>query len=880
LIGRTISHYRILEQLGAGGMGVVYEARDTKLDRTVALKFLTPELTREPEAKTRFIQEAKAAAALAHPNICTIFEIDEAEQRLFIAMECIAGQSLKEKIATGPLKLHKAISIAMQIAEGLQEAHEKGIVHRDIKPANVMLTAKEQAKIMDFGLARSVKRTQLTRDGTTLGTAAYMSPEQARSQEVDHRTDIWSLGIVLYEMIVGRVPFVGDNEQAMVYSILNDEQEPLTALRTGVPLELERIVGKCLTKNPAERYQTVADLLADFRRLQREVSDPADRSRVTVAPRTTSRSSRRWLGLAALVLIAIAAVVVGTRLLRQPRDEIADDRKMLVVLPFENLGPSEEEYFADGITDAITARLASIKELGVISRQSAIQYKGTSKSIRQIGDELGVDYILEGTIQREKPGDPASRVRVIPQLVRVADDTHVWAMTYDEDMSEVFRVQSDIAERVATQLDITLMGPKGKAVERRPTENLDAYDHYLRGMNLYRRFNLADAEVAVQLLQRAVALDPEFVEARAWLAMVYHHLYWVWDRPGVLLLETEAANHAYELAPNLQETRLALGWVDYANREFDKALSHFKAAQSLRPNGDALQAIGFTLRRLGRWQEALDQFEDARRLTPREYMIHADGFGNTLSMMRRFEEAERHLDRAISLVPDVADAYLDKAYVLVAKNGDVGAAKRVLLEMTRRVIITQVAMIVQGLIRTSLIRLFPETYTEAFDAFESGSIERYRQTHPALIASVHLGRALVYETMENHRAANARYDSARVHFERITHSNPQSAYNALYLGDLGLAYAGLGRTGEAIRLGKEAVRGFPVSKDAFVGHEPVRYLAEIYMMCGEHAAAIDQLETLLSVPSRVSVGLLRVDPIWDPLRDHPRFQQLLEKGGS
>ena len=426
MIDQIISHYKILEKLGEGGMGVVYKAEDTKLKRTVALKFLSPQTVGTEEDKARFIHEAQAAASLNHPNICTVYEIDEHEGHPFIAMEFMEGRSLRAKIASGPLRLEEAVDAARQIAEGLRSAHQRNIIHRDVKSANVMITPDGQAKVMDFGLAKAPGRTQLTKEGTTLGTVAYMSPEQGRGDVVDARSDIWSLGVVLYEMVSGRLPFKGDHEQAIMYSVINEEPKPLTGIRSGVPMELERIVGKCLEKQPSRRYQDVDDLLVDLKRLGTELGDSRETRAATTASGAKRTVSGWWVGGAiAIVLAALFFLVVYPRYFGVVSEEPKPEVKKLAVLFFGNLGPSEDEYFADGITDAITARLAGIQGLGVISRQSTIQYKDSDKSLRVIGEELGVDYILEGTIQRERPGDPASRIRIIPQLISVSDDVHL-----------------------------------------------------------------------------------------------------------------------------------------------------------------------------------------------------------------------------------------------------------------------------------------------------------------------------------------------------------------------------------------------------------------------------------------------------------------------
>jgi TolB-like protein/tRNA A-37 threonylcarbamoyl transferase component Bud32/Tfp pilus assembly protein PilF len=878
MIGKTISHYKILEKLGEGGMGVVYKAEDTKLKRVVALKFLHPELTRDDDAKARFVHEAQAAASLNHPNICTVYEIDEYEGQSFIAIEFLEGKELKDRIAKGPLPIDDALSIVTAVGEGLREAHEKGIVHRDVKPGNIMLTTRGQAKLLDFGLARLGELSKITKTDTTLGTAAYMSPEQASSKEVDRRTDIWSLGVILYELVAGDRPFTGQYEAAVVHSILHDEPEPLTSRRSNVPLELERVVQKALAKNASERYPHVEDMLVDLRALQSSVGTGR------VHPEVARRSIGRQAFIVGAVIVAAAAIAFfAIQRLRAPGAPPPDEasmehRKMIAVLPFENLGAPEDEYFANGTTDAITARLAGVSGLGVIARQSAIQYKNTTKPIRQIGKELGVDYILEGTVQREKPGDPTSRVRVIPQLVRVSDETNVWAETYDESMAEVFRVQSDIAERVAARLDVTLLDPERRALEKRPTENLAAYEAYLQGLSSYDRRSIADAEISVQRFQKAVSLDPRFAEAWAWLALAYEDLYWGYDRPGTLALETEAAKRAEELAPDLPETHLALGNVAYANREFDRALVHFERAYQLRPGGDASKFIGFTLRRMGKWQEALNHFEAARALQPHDFNLYMDGLGFTLASMRRFDEGEQAEDQAILIAADLSFAYLFKAHIRIARNGDVGGAKQAMQEMSRRANLSEAAEseVGQGLEFTTELRVLPETWSAVFDAFEAGRIEYFRKLQPAMIASTHLSRAMIIDVEKGRPSAAARYDSARVCYERIIRSNPQSAYVALYHAGLGVAYAGLGRKADAIHEGEQALEMIPLSKDAVVGEQLLRYLSEIYVMCGEYEKAIDKIEILRSVPGYVTPASLRVDPLWNPIRDNPRFRRLVE----
>ncbi|MCH7549431.1 MAG: protein kinase, partial [Candidatus Krumholzibacteriota bacterium] len=437
MIGQTISHYRVLEKFGEGGMGVIYKAEDTRLRRTVALKFLPPELTRDERAKKRFVHEARAASALQHNNICTIHEIDETpDGQLFICMDWYEGETLKEKIAGGPLAVDDAIDSMIQAAEGLAKAHERGLVHRDIKSANLVITSDGVVKILDFGLAKLAGQSKITKTGATVGTVAFMSPEQARGEDVDHRTDIWSLGVVIYEMLTGRLPFRGDHELAVTYQIVHEDLEPVSDLRPEIPPELERIVVKCLEKNPSDRYQNLDEVLADLGRMKGiPVEKPV-------------KSPLRYAVPVLVVLAAALLVVILTPFELSINPDEGTREIRLAVLPFVNLGEPDDEYFADGITDEIISKLAVIQGLSVISRTSSMKYKHSDKGLREIGRELGVDYVLEGTIRWDKSGE-SERVRITPQLINVSDDSHLWAENYERAMTQIFVVQSDIAGKIA-----------------------------------------------------------------------------------------------------------------------------------------------------------------------------------------------------------------------------------------------------------------------------------------------------------------------------------------------------------------------------------------------------------------------------------------------
>jgi serine/threonine-protein kinase len=678
---RIISHYRIIEKLGEGGMGVVYKAEDTALKRTVALKFLSPGPARTGEAGERFVHEAQAAASLNHPNICTIHEIDRNDGDPFIAMEYIDGPSLRETIESGPLKIDDAVNITLQAADGLAAAHEKGIVHRDIKSSNIMIADKQKVKLMDFGLAKSIDRTQLTREGTTLGTAAYMSPEQAQVHSVDHRSDIWSLGVVMYEMISGRQPFAGEYEHAVVYSIINTEPESLTSLRTCVPIELERIVSRCLAKDPSERYQTARDLAADLQRFQRIGSSGGWQSRVNDARARRSgggpfqKPMSRWLWFLLISIPAIAFLITQVLVPRYFSADVnrgGEGRKMLAVLPFENLGPPGEEYFADGITEELIARLARNKGLGVIARTSVMRYKGSDRSIEQIGDELEVDYILEGTIRWQRLSETHSRVRITPQLIRVSDETHLWAEVYQRDMTDIFIVQDEIAGRVASSLDIRLLDPgeKGRA-PRNPTSDIDAYRAYLEGRFWWNKRSMEGFDRAIELFDEAIEIDPGYALAYAGKAECYCMLAVHVARPAEYLESARtAAKKALELDDSLAGAHSALGWVatvydyDYASAE-----RSFLRAIELDPGyATALNWYGVMLAWTGRGEDGIAQLLLAHQLDPASMIIGRD-LGCALSWVGRMDDAIEQLENTIAMDPDFtpAHAHLGRIYAAQGK---------------------------------------------------------------------------------------------------------------------------------------------------------------------------------------------------------------------
>jgi eukaryotic-like serine/threonine-protein kinase len=664
MIGETISHYRILEKLGAGGMGEVYRAEDTKLKRVVAIKVLPADLGRDEEARARFTREAQAASSLQHENICAIHEIGEApDGRMFICMDCYDGVTLKERIAGGPLPVGEAIDIADQIAAGLSEAHAAKIVHRDVKPANVMVTRRGVAKILDFGLAKPAGTATLTKMGSTMGTVAYMSPEQARGGAVDHRTDIWSLGVVLYEAIAGRPPFRGEYESAVLYAIMNESPEALTALRSGVPLELERIVGKCLAKDAAERYQTAADLSADLRRLKREMSEGAPR-------KATPRGGRiaALAAVAAAILVALAVIFNAGGV----RDRFADRRgagepgriESLAILPFVNAdNDPDTDYLSDEIPASITSNLSRLSSLRVVPRSSAFRYRGSEGDLAAVGRKLNVSAILTGQVRVR-----GEELSIWAELVDVAEDRQLWGEHYSLKLSDILTFEQNIAERITDALRVTLTESDRDRLAKRQTESAEAHRLYLKGRYFWNKRSEEGTRNAIGYFQQAIEQDPAYALAYTGLADSYGVLaaFGIAAPRDVFPKAKAAVSRALELDSTLAEAHVSLAFIlQHYEWNWLEAEKEYKRAIELDPTyATALHWYGLLLLTLGRSREAIEMNEKAVRVDPLSLPIAAS-LGSVYLFMRQYEKAEAQCLKVVEMDSSFAMArtVLATAYI-------------------------------------------------------------------------------------------------------------------------------------------------------------------------------------------------------------------------
>jgi TolB-like protein/Tfp pilus assembly protein PilF/tRNA A-37 threonylcarbamoyl transferase component Bud32 len=649
MVGRTVSRYRVEEKLGGGGMGVVYRGEDVLLKRQVALKFLPLEVADDEEVKQRFIREARAASALDHPHVGSVLDITETEEgRLFIVMPFYNGETLKKKLAAGPLSVREAVDYTVQIAEGLACAHGAGITHRDLKPANVMVTEDGNVKIVDFGLAKLDAGLELTRTGTTLGTANYMSPEQASGAPVSTRSDLWSLGIVFYEMLTGLRPFDSQYEQAVLYAVVHRDPPPIVERRADLPEQIIHIVDRLLQKNPDRRFASANELLDAMRKARAAIGIDVEISHNERSDATAKRSIALYLVAAIFAALVLLAAYV---MLTQPPP--TDGIHALAVLPLANLsGDAEQEYLADGMTDALIAQLAQIKRLKVISRQSVMRYKGSDAPLQEIAKRLGVDGVMEGTVLSAD-----GRVRVTAQLIDGRTDEHLWADSYERELEDVLTLQREIALAVAREIDLQVSADERGRLTSSARVNPTAYKLYLQGRELRLKQDEKSTQAAIRYLERSVSHDSTYAPAYAELALAYG-----WDDERT----EDALERALTLDPNHPDVLLAYGW---SQTDLTVTERIFRRALGVDPGHSLIRReLGWILLWRGRLQAAMREMRQALELDPLSPHAH-HSMAAAHFYHGDYDLAKEEIEECLQLDPSYFLCHFD-AYETAIQTGD------------------------------------------------------------------------------------------------------------------------------------------------------------------------------------------------------------------
>jgi serine/threonine protein kinase/Tfp pilus assembly protein PilF len=867
-----------LYELGRGAMGVTYRATDTTLQRKVALKIIKVDVARRSaEARERFMREARAAAALRHENIATVhqFGIREETGQYFYAMELIEGETLEERVhRAGPLDARTTIDVAQQVTSALAAAEKQGLVHRDLKPANLMLvspngettnvTSKNRkllVKIIDFGLAKAL-HTQTDPKSLTherfVGTPAFASPEQFEHSSLDVRSDIYSLGETLWFALTGKTPFAGHSVEE-IHRAQQSNVLPIEQLKAAhVPSRLRSLLESMLALEPASRPGT-HDLTARLQRCSPE-------ARIV-------RRKRFGLAAAALLILGVSAsfILLSLRTQNSPSN-LGAPEKSIAVLPFENRSEDKPNaYFAEGIQDEILTRLSKIADLKVISRTSTQRYKSAPENLSEIAKELGVAHILEGSVQ--KSGDA---VRVNVQLIKAATDSHLWADTFDRKLTDIFSVESEVAKAIADQLRAKLTGQEEQVIAAKPTDNVEAYDAYLRGLAYTLKPTLTPANyiAAQKYLREAVRLDPKFALSWALLSYVDSLGYLTATLPPTVELREEArqaAETALSLQPGLGEALMAKGYYHYAClKDYDTATRYFEQARKLLPNNSSVsESLAYVTRRRGQWDPSESYFNEAERLDPRNVSLltqHACSY----IMLRRFPDALRKLDEVLNITPDDVGILAIKANIAQGE-GDLPRAATLLKPPHSNAddSSTLGTRIFQATLQRDPAQIIPRVKEEL--------------TKPDPALGFHTGELRFWlgwaqELAGNHADAQESWRQARSELEPLLKEQPD---NWNVMANLALTNMGLGDKAAAFALLERAMAAVPLEKDALDGPGPVEILARVAAQVGEPDRAISALQKLLSIPSPslppLTPALLRLDPMFDPLRNDPRFQKLCEE---
>ena len=801
MTGQTISHYRILEKLGGGGMGVVYKAEDLKLGRIVAVKFLSEELSQDRRALERFQREARSASALNHPNICTIHEVDEHEGRHFIVMELLEGEPLNHRVAGKPLQTEQVLEVAIQVADALRAAHGKGIVHRDLKPPNIFLTGVKgqheesavRVKLLDFGLAKFVPEQSdgstppdaptvdqlLSTPGAVFGTVPYMSPEQAVGREVDHRTDLFSLGVVLYEMTTGRRPFSGATASETIVQIVRDAPETISRLVREAPAELERIIRKCLEKDPERRYQTARELLVDVKNLKRDL-EPSGQPRTTPAPEPPRRLGR-FVFPGVAVIVGLVLALYFARGWRWPPWGAAPGRiESLAVLPLANLsGDPAQEYFADGMTDALIADLAQIGALRVISRTSIMQFKATQKPLPEIAQQLRVDAVIEGSVVRS-----GQRVRIAAKLIQAKGETQLWARTYERDLGDILTLQNELARTIAGEIRVRVTAEERGRLARVRSVHPQAFDAYLKGWYFWGQFTEDAFRKGIEQFEEAIRLDPGYAAAYAGLGECWQALEFIGAAPyeEARVKVLEAATKAVQLDDLLAEAHAVMSAARAMEWDWAAGEKEFRRAIELNP-GDARAHLFATtqLRHLGRREESIAEAKRALELDPLALMSN-EGLSDAYLSAQQYDAAIQQCRRTLDLYPNHSASHYEMGWAYVYK----------------------------GMYQEGIAEIEKSIQLDGDDLNLSPDL------------------AYIY-------AVEGKRGEAQKILDRLLEVSKQAPVSP---GHMGLIYIGLGKKDEALSW----------LEKAYEQHSPI-------------------------------MTWLKVDPRFDPLREEPRFRELLRRVG-
>jgi serine/threonine protein kinase/tetratricopeptide (TPR) repeat protein len=866
---RRLGNYQILDEIAHGGMGVIYRARQRHSRRIVAVKRILAYEADSQETLIRFRREALAAASLDHPNILPIYEVGEDEDGLpFFSMKFAAGGSLRDAAPSLRSEPLRSVALMAKVARAVHYAHAQGILHRDLKPGNILLDGRGEPLVSDFGLAKWLDTgSNVTHTLTIFGTPGYVAPEQAEGSTRSLRpgTDVYSLGAILFDLLTGRPPFLGDNVLAVIQQAAEKPAPKLRSFAPALDRDLEIICAKCLEREPDARYCSAEDLAED---LERWLADRPIIARPVSVPVHVSRWSRRnpaAAGMAVLLLalgIGIGIMTWESELLRRPED-IA-----IAVLPFENLSQTKESaFFADAIQDGILTKLGRVAQLRVISRTSVMAYHG-ARNTRQIGRALNVSHVLKGSVRWE-----AGRIHLNAQLIDTRTDNQVWAEEYDQDLANVFLTQSEIVKEVANQLEANVSDVEKAAFEEPPTSDFVAYDFYLRArdllLTLFSSRAREDLLQAADLLNQAVARDPSFFQAYCQLAYTHDQLYFLgFDHsPARLALAEAAIQAALRLRPDAGETHLARaenlyrGYLDY-----EGALAELAAASQTVPNSPRLFALkGYIERRQGHWEESTRNLERAIDLDPRDFYT-LQQVAISYGVLRRYAEERSVLDRALSIAPDDVDTKVARASVEFHRKADTRSLHQT-IDSIRATNPAALPNIANDWLSCALAERDVAAAKDALNAFGQIPLTDY---------AVHSNRPLIEGVIarmtNDEEAARAAFTVARVEQEKAVQAQPNYGPPLCVLG---LIDAGLGRKKEALREGRRAVELLPVRKDAINGPLMIAYLAMIAAWIGEKDLACEQLSIAIRSPSTLSYGQLKLLPFWDPLRKHPCFEKIV-----